>query len=154
MKRNNAEALGPIDGEPSGWTVRRAQQAWRRRLADLANACAGAYPEDEGDRIRDAHELLASAPNPTLIAGLAVPPESRIDGMIAAGAPTSAAMALLGEGSGYLLSCGSGGGHLASVVLPGSAQDVSACGDTPALALVGAIATALAAAGAGGTALN
>ena len=154
MKRNNAEATGPVDAEASGWTVRGAQQAWRRRLADLANACAGAYPEDEGDRIRDAHDLLASAPNPTLIAGLAVPPESRIDGMIAAGASASAAMALMGEGSGYLLSCGSAGSHLASVVLPGFDHDVSACGDTPALALIGAIALALAADGAGPGALN
>lgn len=149
MKRNNARGFAApvfgLPGQPSpGWSPAAAHDAWRVRLAALATACAGSYPEDEGDRIRDVHQLLAAAPSPGLITGLAVPTGSRIDRLIASGAGASAVLAMLGEGSGYLVSRGEAGEHLASVVLPGADEDASACGDTLALALVGAIARALA----------
>lgn len=119
------------------------QGAWRRRFAELAISCAGSYAEDEEERIRDALALLAAAPDPALIAGLVVPGRMQLDRMFASGAGASAALALFGGGSGYLLSRGGDGEHLASVVLPGAKTDVSACGDTLALALIGALSRAL-----------
>ena len=148
IKRNSAEVPGEGEGIPAtgmpGGGIAASQRAWQHRLAELAMACAGSYPEDEADCLRNAHALLTAAPSPILLAGLAVPDRARLAELIAAGGGTSAALALLGEECGYLLSRGSDGEHLASVVLPGAAQDVSACGDTPALALIGAIARALA----------
>lgn len=144
IKRNNAGLPERHGSRGSARILLSQHESWRCRLADLATACAGTYAEAEDERIRDAHDLLAQAPHPGLIAGLVVPAPSRIEGLIASGAGASAALAMLGEDSGYLLSRGSGGEHLASVVLPGSGRDVSACGDTPALALVGAMARALA----------
>lgn len=165
IKRNSAEVPGGGEGIPAAGMPgaerqgggipggglaagRRADavghEGWRRQLAELATACAGSFPEDEADCLRHVHALLAAAPSPVLLAGLAVPGRGRLAALLEAGGGTSAALALLGDDSGYLLSRGSDGEHLASVVLPGAQHDVSACGDTPALALVGAIARALA----------
>lgn len=160
IKRNSAEVPGggeglpgvgmpggavPGGGLPAGCRADAlGDEAWRRQLAELATACAGSFPEDEADRLRHAHALLATAPSPAVLAGLAVPGQGRLAALLEAGGGTSAALALLGDDSGYLLSRGSDGEHLASVVLPGAQHDVTACGDTPALALVGAIARALA----------
>ena len=144
IKRNNAGHSGRSGSPVTARIFAGQHESWRCRLADLATACAGTYADAEDERIRDAHDLLNAAPHPRLIAGLVVPEQSRIEGLIASGAGASAALAMLGEDSGYLLSRGSGGEHLASIVLPGAGRDVSACGDTPALALVGAMARALA----------
>lgn len=141
MKRNTIRALGRGQAE---WAAVGLLEDWRDRLADLATACAGAYADEEQARLREIHALLAAAPHPALIAGLLVPAESRLVRLLEAGGTTSAALALIGPDCGYLLSRGSNGDHLASLVLPGAAQEVSACGDTAALALVGALALALA----------
>ncbi|MBC2670499.1 hypothetical protein ACFOON_03000 [Novosphingobium piscinae] len=141
MKRNTIGALGPGQAE---WTAVGVLEDWRDRLADLATACAGAYADEEHTHLLALHALVAAAPHPVLVTGLAVPAEIRLLGLLEAGGAASAALALIGPECGYLLSRGSNGDHLASVVLPGASQEVSACGDTAALALVGALARALA----------
>lgn len=121
-----------------------ADRPWRQRLAELALACAGSFAADEAARIGEACELLARAPDRALFAGLAVPAPARVKALLAAGAPESAALALFGGGACYMASRGGDGQHLASVILPGRGDEVTASGDTLALALIGALALALA----------
>lgn len=124
--------------------ISMADRPWRQRLAELALACAGSFAADEAARIGEACELLAHAPDRALLAGLAPPAPVVVKALLAAGAPESAALALFGGGAGYMLSRGGDGQHLASVVLPGRGEEVTAGGDTLALALIGALALALA----------
>ena len=147
MKRNK-----PDQARFAGSDLRRSdpadvaaceQLAWRTRLGQLAIACAGAFIEDENDRIREARALLALAPHPALVSGIDVPDENQLERLIAAGANADAALALITTDVGYLLSRSGGGQYLASVMLPGATADCSACGDTLALALIGALARAL-----------
>ena len=72
-----------------------------------------------------------------------MPDENQLERLIAAGANADAALALITTDVGYLLSRSGGGQYLASVMLPGATADCSACGDTLALALIGALARAL-----------
>jgi len=116
---------------------------WRRQLGELALACAGSFPAEEAQRLIELRRLLAAAPAPSLIRGLAVPSGERLEQLIAADASESAALAMLGPECGYLLSRGASGQHLASVILPGADEEISAGGDSMALALVGAMALAL-----------
>ena len=122
----------------------KAVAGWRRQLGELALACAGSFPSEEAQRLRDMHRLLAKAPTSAVLRGAVVPDAERLEQLIAAEASSAAALALLGSQCGYLLSRGAGGQHLASVVLPGAVEEISASGDTLTLALVGALALALA----------
>lgn len=119
------------------------EATWRRELAELALACAGSFPGEEPLRIRAIRDLLARVPEPGLGAGLTVPDAARVDALIAADAGECAVLALFGAEAGYLLSRGAGGQCLASVILPGSAEEVTAGGDSLVLALIGALALAL-----------
>lgn len=121
----------------------RGTAGWRQELGELALACAGSFPAEEAQRLRDMRRLLAAAPAPMLLRGLAVPTAERLDQLVAADAVPSAALAMLGPECGYLLSRGASGQHLASVILPGADEETSASGDTMALALIGALGLAL-----------
>lgn len=131
-----------------------ALATWRQSLGDLALACAGSFAADEAPRLRELAVLLADAPEGQATA-LPRPDLARLEALLALGASTSAMLELIGSeagmgsgrgagNAGYLLSCGGRGQHLASVILPGNAEDITASGDTAALALVGALALALA----------
>lgn len=166
-------------GEAAAWNARRSRDRdWHLQLAELALACAGSFPAEEVQRLRELRCLLAAAPDRALVRGLAVPDAERpahgapaatgldggepagvgrhgtgpdddpVEALIRANAAESAALALLGAECGYLLSRGAAGQHLASVMLPAASEETSAGGDTLALALVGALALALAEAGA------
>lgn len=52
---------------------------WQRELAELALACAGSFPADEAQRLRELCRLLAAAPDPALVRGLNVP---QVAGMV------------------------------------------------------------------------
>lgn len=116
---------------------------WCEQLGELANGCAGAAVDEEADRARALRELLALAPDPALILGLRIPPRDEFETLIAAGSCAAAVLAMIDGAAGYLLSRGAAGLHAASVYLPDAAEDVTAIGDSAALALVGAIAQAL-----------
>jgi hypothetical protein len=116
---------------------------WSNRLAELALACAGAFPSEQSLRLRDLRELLAGAPQPAARPGTSVPDWPTFDAMLRAEAWESAALSLLGEDCGYMLSRGAGGRHIASVILPGRSEESTASGDTAALALAAALAMAL-----------
>ena len=134
--------------DPSGAVGHSAategEAVWRRSLGELALSCAGSFPADEAQRLRDLRDLLAQAPTPSLARGVQAIPAERLDALFAAEATASAALALVGDDCGYLISRGAGGQFLVSIILPGAAEETSASGDTLALALTGAIALALA----------
>jgi hypothetical protein len=109
------------------------------RLGELGTACRISEPAGEADGIREAFHLLMLAP-PGLLARLDIQSgEERIEAMLAAGACESAALALLPQGAGYMLSRGGNGEHLASVFLGGSDSEMTAHGATAALALIAAL---------------
>lgn len=116
---------------------------WADRLADLTGACSTAFARDEARYLRAFHALLRAAPSAELIAGLAIPDAARFGALIVASACDSAALSLLGASCGYMLSRGNEGEHMASVILPGQIEECTASGDSLALALVAALATAL-----------
>lgn len=118
-------------------------RTWHRSVAELALACAGSYTADEPARLRELAVLLATAPAGHA-RGLPALSERAFDGA-AAGAGLSVVLGLIEQAEGgYLLSCGGGGQHMASVILPGNAEEVTAGGDSAALAMIGALALALA----------
>jgi hypothetical protein len=99
----------------------------------------GSAPQEEADRVRDALALLARSPD--RIGPL--PDPARIEAMLAADAAESAALALTGGETGFMLSRGAGGTCLATIALPGGEEDVTAEGATVALALLAARLSAL-----------
>ena len=114
---------------------RRPQTApWRERLGHFLASCTVSGPADQPARLREACGLFPDAAGP---AGQA------LEAMIAAHAYDSAALALIGERAGYTLSRGGNGVCLASIYLPGCHTEHTCEGDTPALALLAAAATAL-----------
>jgi len=128
-------------GQPTGRTD--LAREWHRRAGDLAQGCAGSFAGDEQARLADLSALLAGTPQ-SLRDMLGWP-------AALAQVETTTADAALGSvlrlvetcRGGYLLSWGADGGHIASVVLPGAAEEVTLSADSAALALMGALALAL-----------
>jgi len=104
----------------------------RARLRDLLHDCVASAAAEQADRLAEACELLACGHD-----------AARIDVMLRAGAYESAALAVIGEGAGYMLSRGPSGSALASVILPGSEDEATAEASTPALALIAAHVAAI-----------
>ena len=94
--------------------------------------------------LREAMHLMIAAP-PPLAAWLGpVADVETMECMLAAGAAESAALALIPDSAGYMLSRGPNGVHLASVFVPGiGREEYSAEGDTAALALLAAFVSAM-----------
>lgn len=120
-----------------------AQGSWFASLCELELACAGSFAGEEIRRLREACALLRQAPSPDLLAGVVVPDANLFETLLHAGAADSAALSLIGADSGFMLSRGSEGRYLASVILPGRVEEASAGAETAALAIVGALALAL-----------
>jgi|GEM_PF-5390370 len=116
---------------------------WHRRAGDLAQACAGSFAGEESARLADLATLLANTPRP--VGELLGWPASavRVEAAPADGALAAVLRLIETCRGGYLLSWGAGGGHLASVVLPGGAE-VTLGADSAGLALIGALALAFA----------
>lgn len=120
-----------------------AEAYWRMRLGELGAACCISEPAGEADRIREAFDLLMLAPSGLLARLSHTASEKSIKAMLAAGAFESAALTLLPQGAGYMLSRGASGEHLASIFLAHSECEMTANGSTAALALVAALTTEL-----------
>lgn len=126
------------------FTPEEEAREWRRGSAELALACAGSLAAEEPARLRELSVLLAAAPS-GLARGLIRPEPRELESLATTGAALVVALRLIEAAEGaYLLSCGGAGGHMASVVLPGADEEVTASGDTAALAMIGALALALA----------
>ena len=102
-----------------------------RLLQRFAELCIASSPADQAMRLREALELARANRSAEII-----------EVMIAAGAYESAALAVIGTEATWMASRGGAGRCLASIVLPGMTEDVSAEGTTPALALLAAWAKA------------
>lgn len=116
---------------------------WRRRLRDLASDSACAEPQEQGFHLRRFMELVGRAPDVAVLAGIVSPSASRLEAMIDCGACESAALAFVDPHTGCMVSRGADGFHLASIALPGWESEASASGATLALAVLGALATAI-----------
>ena len=117
--------------------------AWRQALADLCRQAGEADAEDQADFLRVARTLLAVAPASAPSRFDHLPGRARFEALLTLEAWESAALALLPSGAGYLFSRGSDGCSIASLVLADCAQDTTAEGDSPALALICALAGAV-----------
>jgi hypothetical protein len=126
------------DNRLRGGEAALAEEGLLLQLAQLAEACAHGHAGLDAAAIEAASGLTA-----LLMPAARV---ERIPALLAAGAVESAALALVPEEAGYMLSRGNGGWHLASFVLPGLDEEITAEGPTMALALIGAMAGALRAA--------
>lgn len=117
---------------------------WRTYLRALAAECDASAVDEQAERIREAWQLLASAP-PAVVARnrVALVPSDVLEAMIEAEAYESAALSLLSPDMGFLLSRGGNGMAIASVVMPDCDEDHTASGASPALALINALMQAL-----------
>ncbi len=101
-----------------------------RNLQRFAELCATSGLADQARRLHEALTLTRAAGR------------DMIRVMIAAGAFESAALAVIGGEATWIVSKGGEGRCLASVVLPGMSEEVTSEGASPALALLGAWASA------------
>ncbi|HEY5677463.1 MAG TPA: hypothetical protein VIR81_11765 [Myxococcales bacterium] len=116
---------------------------WRRRLRDLVCDSACAEPREQAFHLRRFLDIVGQAPDVALLAGIVSPSYSRLEAMIDCGACESAALAFVDPRTGCMISRGADGFHLASIALPGRHAEASASGATLALAVLGALATAI-----------
>lgn len=112
---------------------------WTARLRDFLHDCAGSAPVEEHDRIREA-VLLLHAPDGD--AGSTFDPAT-IEAMLACGASESAVLVILGSDVNCMVSRGSAGTCLATLVLPDGSEEVICEGATLALALLAAYVSML-----------
>lgn len=128
-----------------------ALAAWREALADIAFTSAFATGDGAAEHVLALAELLAAHP----LQDMAIDHEA-LRRMTDCGGHSAAALALVESLAGYMLSGAPGGRSMATVVLAGQADEHHAEGANAALALVGALATALAGptAGTGASALQ
>lgn len=117
--------------------------AWQRQMAALAFDSAAATGAEQDEFVGLALSLLQAMPQ-QLVQATGRSPVPDVAPLLGAGAPTEAALALLGGWAGYMLSCGAGGRPMATVVVEALGGEASAEGATPALALLGALAALLA----------
>lgn len=107
---------------------------WIARLRDFLHDCAGSAPAEEHDRIREAILLLH---DPDGQNGAPFDPAT-IEAMLACGASESAVLTILGPDINCMVSRGSAGSCLATLVLPDGSEEVISEGATIALALLAA----------------
>lgn len=116
-----------------------ALRAWRDGLADIA--FSGAFMDADGSTecVVDLARQIADHPQrllPDMVA--------QVEALVAANAQASAALALVEPLACFMLSGAPGGRYLATVVPLGQVDEHHAEGASAALALCGALATALA----------
>lgn len=115
-------------------------ESWREALGGLALTCASAGESEAGALVLTLHSLIANAPRGS---GWALPSRGAIEHWNSVGAELIGALSLVEHQAGYMLSHGPGGEHIATIALAGSGVEASATGSHAAIALVGAIASAL-----------
>jgi hypothetical protein len=125
--------------KPSPSEVAAALAAWRDAAADLAFTSAFATPDGSAEYVLALARLLATHTVSPLASD-----EEALGRLISANAAASAALSVIEPLAGYMLSCSPGGRHMETVVLAGQAEEYHAEGSSAALALIGAMATALA----------
>ena len=118
---------------------------WRLRLSELCRDCALADSGEQADMLRLARSLLSIAPDDAQgIDPSHLPGVNAFERLLDAGAWESAALDLMPDEASFMLSR-SGDSHcMASITLPGLEEEVTSEADTPAMAMVSALAAGLA----------
>lgn len=124
-------------------SVMLARSEWCDALRELTLSCAGDDACDTPDRLRELNTLMFTAPAAALFDALTPLSHRRLETLIQLAAYESAVMAMMGAGTGYLLSRNGDGVSLATVALSCSLAEKSGSGVMPALALIGALALSL-----------
>lgn len=116
---------------------------WPRLVADLHSTCSQAVRSEEAQLIGRLVDIARRVPAP--FSGiLATTFDERLLAVwLDCGAVLSVASALLGPGSGYMLSRSSDGSAFATVVADGVDEEFNCFADSEAIALCGAICAAL-----------
>jgi len=127
--------------EPETDTFTRSE--WLAALRDLWLLCTDEEPGHTKKRVREMNVLLRWAPCDADLAGVCALASPRLTALLDLDAGESALMAMLGQGTGLLLSRGGDGHSFATVALSGSVMEQSCSGATAALALIGALALSL-----------
>lgn len=115
--------------------------SWRLKMADLMLNCAVADAEQAAELVTRFVELLNASP---ISAGKAKPPLVSLP-ISSLQDANAAALAIAESLGGYLLSQGKGGPAMATVVLGPNGAECHGEGACPAMALIGALASAFAA---------
>ncbi|WP_156840213.1 hypothetical protein [Novosphingobium aquimarinum] len=114
---------------------------WIDRLSALSFACIGTTIEQQANRLREFNDLLIRAPEVHLVDGLRPVQPDVLESLIRVDALESAILSMLDDAA-YMISRGCGG-HMVTVLLPGSEDERTVTGDTLSLALLTATAQAL-----------
>ena len=117
--------------------------SWTRQLCELKADIAVSQPSSAPAILTGVRALLAQAPEDTVCLGPLATSPKRFRALLDQDGFESAAVALLDAKVGYMISRGPNGACLASVVLPGMGKDISAGGESVALALVSAYLDAI-----------
>jgi len=119
---------------------------WEIRLMKLCSACATASAGEEGIQLSSALDLLILAQDVSALEAILnhLPPRARFEALLDMSAMDSAATALMPECASYILSRSAQGDCLASVLLPELDEEMTSDAQTPALALISALAACLA----------
>jgi hypothetical protein len=117
---------------------------WGSDLSDLSICCADDDAQATPVRVRELNALLRSVPTAGCAHGVHPVGLSRLEDLLELGDRRHHEGRMLGLGPSFMVSRSSDGGSFATVVLPGLHGEQSCSGATPALALIGALASALA----------
>lgn len=116
---------------------------WPGLVSDLHSTCPHAVRGEEALLIGRLVDIARRVPVPFSGVLATSFDEKVLAHWLDAGAMLSVASALLGQGSGYMLSRSPDGTAIATVVADGSDEEFSCFGETEAIALCGAICAAL-----------
>ena len=98
---------------------------------------------ETADRLREARALFAQTGGRVAGIPAELPDPAAFEALLACAGHDSAAMALLGRDTGFILSRGGNGVCLATIATGGGSEDVTAEGATTALALLAAQVAAI-----------
>ena len=124
-----------------------SNRIWYARIGALAHDLCDAAATEEPRCLRQTIGLFMMAPAGQKARFAKLPTIHQLEALIAVGAGESAALALLPSDAAYIVSRGSNGVHLASVMLDGVDEEVAAEASTAGLAILAAFAGALTNAG-------
>ena len=112
---------------------------WQRRLHHFLCDTRASPPEMQGARVREAAQLFRAGDMNAAAEGVS---QDRLDSLLRIGAYESAAIELLEDSTGFMLSRGLMGKCMATVMLETPSEEITVHGATPALAMIAATAAA------------
>ena len=118
-------------------------ELWFLELSELIEACESARQSDQASILRRAYALVAAAPENWSGLFESVGAGRAPEDLIASSAYTEAAIGLFGDQMGYMLSRRGDGPALASAWIAQNEEGMHVSGETEALALVTAFASAI-----------